>query len=134
MPLAHICSGKPVTLQNTLPVIVKQGVLFGWGVGAAGGILAQFAGAEKAHEMRTEMEADKQLTRADNYSYHGSILGAIITPVILFKRAPVKTLAMAGYGLGSSAGGGVHLLESLKELAVSAVSAGPEGPAVSALS
>ncbi|KAG8697478.1 hypothetical protein FRC09_007849 [Ceratobasidium sp. 395] len=132
-PLTHvghsIATRKPLTLQNTLQATVKGGVMVGFGVGVVAGAWAWVVDAERAHEVRTELQDNKHLTRLDKYTFFGSILGGMIAPAILFKRAPVKTLLFAGFGLGSSVGGGVHFLKLLTEPEVSVA----PGPAVSAL-
>ena len=53
--------------------------------------------------------------RTDDYSVIGAVLGALITPAIFLKRAPLPMLVVGGASLGLGAGVWAHLGKSLSE-------------------
>ncbi|KAG8738141.1 hypothetical protein FRC12_016897 [Ceratobasidium sp. 428] len=133
-PLAYIgytvAKGKPWTLSQTLRATWVGG-LGGAAAGAGvGWAWASSVSPGRVHKARTKMAYDRNLLRLNDHSTIGMLLGGMITPAILLKRASIVNLVLGGAGLGSSVGAGVHFWRSLTEPGVP-VAPGPVVPAPS---
>ncbi|PBK77651.1 hypothetical protein ARMSODRAFT_946495 [Armillaria solidipes] len=86
------------------------GTVVGGGLGYA---RYRFSNEEVARKRRLESTYDSNRIRAEDHSAIGSILLAVLTPAILWKRAHTVNLILGGAGIGSSIGLITHYARSL---------------------
>ncbi|KAG9084888.1 hypothetical protein FS749_004885 [Ceratobasidium sp. UAMH 11750] len=125
-PLAYtgyaISKGKTWSLRQTLRVTWVGG-LGGAATGAGvGWAWASSVSPERVHAKRTKLAYDRRILRLNDHSTIGMLLGAMVTPAILLRRASVVDLVLGGAGLGSSMGAGAHFWRTITEPGV------PVGP------
>lgn len=73
----------------------------------------RFSNEEIARKHRLESTYDTNRIRAEDHSVIGSILLAVLTPAILWRRANIVNLVLGGAGIGSSIGLITHYARSL---------------------
>ncbi|KAM0756398.1 hypothetical protein T439DRAFT_321103 [Meredithblackwellia eburnea MCA 4105] len=54
-------------------------------------------------------------TRVDDYSVIGGVLGAVVTPTLFLRRAPIPLLVAGGAGFGIAGGVITHLAKNFKD-------------------
>ncbi|CAE6424636.1 hypothetical protein ACGC1H_002573 [Rhizoctonia solani] len=118
-PLAYtgyaLARGRPWSIQQTLRATWLGGI--GGAVAGAGlgWSWATSNNPERVHKARVKMAYDRSSLRVNDHSTIGALLGAMLTPAILLKRARTLDLLLGGAGIGSSAGVMVHWWRSMTE-------------------
>jgi len=92
----------------------------GGGIGAAaGGGLAwarlRSQSTESLRDRRVRLMYNTTQIRTDDHSTIGSVLFAVLTPALFWKRARVVHLILGGAGIGSGVGVVMHLARSVSE-------------------
>ncbi|KAF8580678.1 hypothetical protein K439DRAFT_1636835 [Ramaria rubella] len=90
----------------------------GIGAGLGGGVAwvrLRNQTPESLQDRRMRLMYNGTQIRTDDHSTIGSILFAVLTPALLWRRAGVFNLILGGAGVGSSAGVLVHLGRSVSE-------------------
>jgi len=86
------------------------------GAGAAGEYALEGGkGAKEVSERAWAAQHDANRVRASDYSAIGMLLGSLLTPAVLWKRAPRVHLILGGAVLGEGVGWGVHLWQRFVE-------------------
>ncbi|KAG8901823.1 hypothetical protein FRB99_005084 [Tulasnella sp. 403] len=87
----------------------------GGAVGGAGIGYVQYRNvdAAKIAEMRRIAEYDSRQVRLDDYAIIGGVLGALLTPAVLYSRARLVHLILGGATWGVGVGAGTHWYDLL---------------------
>jgi len=131
-PLAYtgyaIARKRPWTLNHTLRATWIGGLAGAAAGGGVGWAWASTAKPEKVHIARTKMAYDRGLLRLQDHATIGMLLGAMLTPAILLRRARAIHLILGGAGIGSSIGVAAHWWRTLTETRPPPVAAPPKVP------
>ena len=118
-PLAYtgyaIAKRRPWSLTQTLRATWVGGIGGAVAGAGTGWAWATSSSPERVHTARAKMAYDHSLLRLNDHSTIGMLLGAMLTPAIFYKRAPIIHLVLGGAGLGSSAGVLAHWWRSVTE-------------------
>jgi len=113
--VASLVRRRPFYINRLLRATWVGGVA-GTATGAAlGWARLRNADAASIKDRKLRIEYNQTQIRNDDYSTIGSVLFAILTPAILWKRASIINLILGGAGIGSSVGVATHLGKSWSE-------------------
>ncbi|CAE6341126.1 unnamed protein product [Rhizoctonia solani] len=106
---------RPWSIQQTLRATWIGGLGGAVAGAGTGWAWATSSSPERVHRVRAKMAYDRSLLRLNDHSTIGMLLGAMLTPAIILKRARVLDLLLGGAGIGSSVGVMAHWWRSMTE-------------------
>ncbi|KDQ13151.1 hypothetical protein BOTBODRAFT_33764 [Botryobasidium botryosum FD-172 SS1] len=113
--IANLVRRRPFYINRLLRATWISGVA-GTATGAGlGWARLHNADAPAIKDRRLRIEYNQTQIRNDDYSTIGSVLFAILTPALFWKRASIVNLILGGAGIGSAVGVLTHLGKSFSE-------------------
>ncbi|EIW71364.1 hypothetical protein TREMEDRAFT_28036 [Tremella mesenterica DSM 1558] len=106
---------RPFSIRRLMNVTTTWVGIGSIGLGGLGWARMGSQSEEAIFDRCERLKYNQGQLRCDDYSIIGASLGAIVTPAILLRRAPLPTLVFGGASLGLGMGTLTHIIKSFTE-------------------